>query len=244
MSGADLRNISLEALHAEVKRRFDCSFKPKSRVILIGPAGSGKGTQAPKLSEENCWCHLSTGDLLRDEIKKGTELGIQAKTIIDNGALVSDDIVIGMIQNKLTEPMCSNGVIFDGFPRTIGQAQALDTMLESQGQEIDKVIEFKIPEEVLVERITGRRIHQASGRSYHIKFAPPKVEGIDDVTGESLMHRSDDTEEAFRKRMASYNTSTSTILNHYALKGKLAAIDANREISSVWRDLLNASNSK
>ena len=244
MSGVDLRNISLEALHAEVKRRFECSFKPKHRVILIGPAGSGKGTQAPKLSEENCWCHLSTGDLLREEVKKGTELGRQAKEIMDNGGLVSDDIVVGMIKNKISEPMCSNGVIFDGFPRTLPQAQALDTMLESEGKEIDRVIELQIPDEVLVERITGRRIHQASGRSYHVKFAPPKVDDIDDFTGEPLIQRSDDTEEALLKRMNSYHGSTTSILNYYATKGRLASINANRDIPSVWRDLLNAANSK
>ena len=244
MSGVDLRNISLDALHAEVKRRFECSFKPKSRVILIGPAGSGKGTQAPRLSEENCWCHLSTGDLLREEVKKGTELGIQAKEIMNNGGLVSDEIVIGMIKNKVNEPICSNGVIFDGFPRTAGQAEALDKMLATQGQQIDKVIELQVPDEVLVERITGRRIHQSSGRSYHVKFAQPKVEGVDDITGEPLIQRSDDTEEALAKRLTSYHTTTTTILNYYAQKGKLATIDANRNIGEIWRDLLNAANSK
>lgn len=243
MSEVDLRNIALDALHAEVKRRFDCSFKPKRKIVLAGPPGSGKGTQAPKLSEENCWCHLSTGDLLREEVKKGTELGLEAKKIMDEGGLVSDEIVIGMIKNKLKQPICLNGAIFDGFPRTVNQAKALDEMLEAENQTIDKAIELQIPDEVLVERITGRRIHLGSGRSYHIKFAPPKVEGVDDVTGESLVQRSDDTEELLAKRLSAYHTSTSPILNYYAQKGKLATIDANRVIDVVWNELINKVNS-
>ncbi|OMJ90080.1 hypothetical protein SteCoe_7665 [Stentor coeruleus] len=240
MSGVDLRNVSLDALQAEVKRRFECSFKPRSRVVLVGPAGSGKGTQAPRLSDEMCWCHLSTGDLLRDEVKKGSELGREAKKIMDAGGLVSDDIVIGMIKNKISEPMCSNGVIFDGFPRTVNQAKALDNMLASDGKQIDKAIEFDIPDQVLVERITGRRIHLASGRSYHIKFAPPKVEGIDDITGEPLIHRTDDTEEALMKRMNSYHANTGPILDYYKQKGRFAKVDANRNVDDVWNDLKNA----
>lgn len=242
MSGVDLRNVSLEALTAEVNRRFRCSFKPNRRVILVGPAGSGKGTQAPKLSEENCWCHLSTGDLLRDEIKRESELGLKVKEVIAGGGLVSDDLVINIIKNKIKEPMCSNGVIFDGFPRTLGQAEALDHMLESEGKKIDKVVELDIPDDVLVERITGRRIHVASGRSYHVRFNPPKAEGKDDVTGESLIQRPDDTEESLKKRLESYHSQTKPILGYYQTKGSLFKLDANRPISSVWQDLLNGAN--
>lgn len=242
MSGVDLRNVSLEALTAEVNRRFRCSFKPNRRVILVGPAGSGKGTQAPKLSEENCWCHLSTGDLLRDEIKRESELGLKVKEVIAGGGLVSDDLVINIIKNKIKEPMCSNGVIFDGFPRTLGQAEALDHMLESEGKKIDKVVELDIPDDVLVERITGRRIHVASGRSYHVRFNPPKTEGKDDVTGESLIQRPDDTEESLKKRLESYHSQTKPILGYYQTKGSLFKLDANRPISSVWQDLLNGAN--
>lgn len=238
MSGVDLRNVPLDALHAEVQRRFHCSLKPNRRVILIGPAGSGKGTQAPKLSEENCWCHLSTGDLLRDEIKRESELGLKVKSVIAAGGLVSDDLVIGIIRNKIKEPMCENGVIFDGFPRTLGQAEALDNMLGQEGKAIDKVIEFEIPDEVLVNRITGRRIHMASGRSYNIHFNPPKVENTDDITGEPLVHRPDDNEEALLKRMESYHAQTKPIIGYYGLKGKLLTINANRPIDNVWADLL------
>ena len=181
---------------------------------------------------------------MRDEVKKGSELGQRAKEIMEAGGLVSDDIVIGMIKNKLKEPICSHGAIFDGFPRTLSQAHALDSMLESEGQKIDKAIELQIPDEVLIERITGRRVHPASGRSYHVNFAPPKVQGIDDATGEPLVQRSDDTEEVLKKRMNGYYAGTTPILNYYAEKGKLATIDANRNIELVWRDLLVAANPK
>ena len=242
MSGVDLRNVSLEALTAEVNRRFRCSFKPNRRVILVGPAGSGKGTQAPKLSEENCWCHLSTGDLLRDEIKRESELGLKVKQVIADGALVSDDLVINIIKKKINEPMCSNGVIFDGFPRTVGQAEALDHMLESEGKKIDRVVELDIPDDLLIERIVGRRIHLNSGRSYHVRFNPPKTEGKDDITGEPLIQRPDDTEESLKKRLESYHSQTKSILGYYQTKGSLFTIDANRPISSVWQDLLNGAN--
>jgi adenylate kinase len=239
MSGVDLRNVPLDALHSEVQRRFHCSLQPNRRIILVGPAGSGKGTQAPRLSEENCWCHLSTGDLLRDEIKRESELGLKVKSIIAAGGLVSDDLVVGIIRNKIKEPVCDNGVIFDGFPRTLKQAEALDQMLSEEGKEIDKVVEFQIPDEVLASRITGRRIHLASGRSYHVTFNPPKVEGVDDATGEPLIHRPDDTEESLFKRLESYHSQTKPILGYYGLKGKLLTIDANRPISNVWADLLS-----
>jgi adenylate kinase len=238
MSTVDLKNVPLEALHAEVQRRFRCSFKPMRQVILVGPAGAGKGTQAPRLSEENCWCHLSTGDLLRDEVKKGSELGLQAKKIMDAGGLVSDDIVIGMIRSKISEPMCSRGVIFDGFPRTEPQARALDEMLEKEGKQINKAVELRIPDEVLVERITGRRIHPGSGRSYHVKFAPPKAEGVDDVTGEPLVQRSDDTEEALKKRLTFYHQHATPIMEYYRSRGKAATINANSPIDKVWTELL------
>ncbi|CAG9327685.1 unnamed protein product [Blepharisma stoltei] len=238
MSGPDLRNIPNDVLFNEVKRRFDCSFKPKGKVILTGPPGSGKGTQAPQLSQENCWCHLSTGDLLRDEVSRGTELGKKAKEIMNQGALVSDDIVIGMIKNKLKEPICSRGAIFDGFPRTVPQAEALDKMLEEEGSKIDKVVEFNIPDEILVERITGRRVHLASGRSYHVKFSPPKVPDVDDISGEPLIQRKDDTAEVLNKRLQAYHSTTTPILNYYSQKGLLATINANQPVKTVWEDLL------
>lgn len=214
----------------------------KGQTVFIGPPGSGKGTQAPRLSEEFNWFHLSTGDLLREEIHKGSELGIQAKQIIDAGELVSDEIVIGMIRSKLQQPECQHGVIFDGFPRTVNQARALDEMLAADGKQLDKVIEFFVPDEVLIERITGRRIHLASGRSYHIKFGPPKVEGLDDITGEPLIHRTDDTEEALRERMHSYHLNTGPILEYYRQLNKLVTIDGNRNVEDIWKDVHQAFN--
>jgi adenylate kinase len=183
----NLRNTKLDDLFSEIKRRYECTRKPTMNVVLIGPAGSGKGTQAPKLKDELCLCHLSTGDLLRDAVTKGTELGKKAKIIMDKGELVSDEIVIGMIKASMEEPECERGVLLDGFPRTNVQAQKLDQMLAEKHTKVHKVIEFKVNDEVLVERIEGRRVHLPSGRSYHVKFNPPKVPGIDDLTGEPLI---------------------------------------------------------
>jgi len=237
----DLKNVSSAALFAEVKRRFECSLKPKKQVVLVGPPGSGKGTQATKLAEDMCWCHLSTGDLLRDEVAKGTELGLKAKEAMDSGALVSDEIVIGMIQHKIKEPVCERGAILDGFPRTLPQAEALDSMLRNEGKSIDKVIDFEIEDNLVVDRVTGRRVHPNSSRVYHVKFNPPKQEGIDDVTGEPLVHRRDDTEEVLRKRLDYFHNYTSPILEYYKEQNKLSTINANQRITSVWEDLVKAS---
>lgn len=236
----NLKDVENEILFAEVKRRFECSFKPMKRVVLVGPAGSGKGTQAEKLSAENCWCWLSTGDLLRDQVKQGTELGLKAKVAMDAGGLVSDDVVIGMIREQIKKPSCSRGVIFDGFPRTTVQAEALDAMLSQENTSIDKALDLQIPDEVLVERITGRRVHLASGRTYHVSFKPPKVEGLDDVTGEPLTHRKDDTEEVLKKRLVQFHTYTVPILDYYRKKSVYAGINANQGINKVWEDLLKA----
>ena len=237
----DLKNVSSASLFAEIKRRFECSLKPKKQVVLVGPPGSGKGTQSVKLAEEMCWCHLSTGDLLRDEVAKGTELGLQAKAAMESGALVSDDIVIGMIHNKIKEPVCERGAILDGFPRTIPQAEALDKMLQTEGKNIDKVVDFQIEDDQVVDRITGRRIHPSSGRVYHVKFNPPREEDKDDISGEPLIHRKDDTEEVLRKRLEYFHTYTSPILQHYGQQNKLSTINANQKITSVWEDLVKAS---
>jgi adenylate kinase len=236
----DLKNVENEALFSEVKRRFECSFKPSKRVVLAGPAGSGKGTQAEKLSQENCWCWLSTGDLLREQVAKGTELGLKAKVAMNAGGLVSDDIVIGMIREQVKRPYCSRGVIFDGFPRTKVQAEALDEMLGSESLKIDKAIEFQIPDEVLVGRITGRRAHLPSGRTYHVTFKPPRVPDLDDVTGEPLTQRKDDTEEVLKKRLDQYHSNTNLIFDYYRQKSVYAGINANQSIPKVWEDLSKA----
>lgn len=176
----DLKNVSLDALFAEVQRRAKCQQVPDMNVILVGPPGAGKGTQAPIISEELCICHRATGDLIRDNISRGTPIGHKVKDIIAKGELVSDQIVLDLITSAMAEPECEKGVLLDGFPRTLQQAADLDKMFKSQGKKIDKVIEFKVDDEVLIERIEGRRIHKASGRSYHVKFNPPKVADKDD----------------------------------------------------------------
>ena len=184
---ANLRNFKIEDLLAEVKRRQECFVKPKQNIVLIGPPGSGKGTQAPRIKDDLCLCHLATGDMLRDAIAAGTELGLKAKTIMDRGELVPDEVVIGLIDDASKNPECERGLLLDGFPRTAAQAEKLDSMLASRNQKINKAIEFKVNDDILVERVEGRRIHLNSGRSYHVKFNPPKVEGKDDLTGEPLI---------------------------------------------------------
>jgi adenylate kinase len=212
---ASLRNFKIEDLLAEVKRRQECSNKPRQNIVLIGPPGSGKGTQAPRIRDDLCLCHLATGDMLRDAIAQGTELGLKAKAIMDRGELVPDEVVIGLIDDASKNPECERGLLLDGFPRTAVQAEKLDSMLGSRSQKINKAIEFKVNDDILVERVEGRRIHPASGRSYHVKFNPPKVAGKDDQTGEDLIQRKDDNAEVLRKRMQAYHSQTAPILSYY-----------------------------
>lgn len=176
----NLRNIKFEDLNGEVKRRYECTKKPALNIILIGPPGSGKGTQAPNIKDALCLCHLATGDMLRDAVAAGTEIGKKAKSLMESGQLVPDELVIGLIEDNLRNPECERGVLLDGFPRTTVQAEKLDTMFAHHKMKIDRVMEFNVDEKILLERVEGRRIHMASGRSYHVKFNPPKVEGKDD----------------------------------------------------------------
>ena len=237
---ANLRNVSYDDLFAEVKRRYECSKQPALNVIMIGPPGSGKGTQGPKIKDDLCICHLATGDMLRDAVVRGTELGKEAQKVMAAGGLVSDEIVIGLIEQNLSNPECERGVLLDGFPRTSAQAEKLDAMFASRKMKIDRVLEFKVDEEVLAERIVGRRIHQASGRSYHLTFNPPKVEGKDDVTGEDLMHRKDDTKEALEKRMGAYHSQTAPILDYYRSRNVLHTLNATAPIKDVAQQIDNA----
>ena len=233
----NLRNLSFDTLFDEVKRRYECTKRPAMNVVMIGPPGSGKGTQGPVIKDDLCVCHLATGDMLRDAVKAGTELGKQADGIMKRGELVPDELVIGLINDNLSNPECERGVLLDGFPRTVAQAEKLDQMFASRNMNIDRVLEFKVNEEVLVERIEGRRIHAGSGRSYHTKFNPPKVEGKDDVTGEDLMQRKDDTREALEKRMGSYNKSTMPILDYYKSRGTLRSLNATAPINDVKAEI-------
>jgi adenylate kinase len=234
---ANLRNVSLDELFYEIKRRYECTKKPSMNIVLIGPPGSGKGTQAPQIKEDLCLCHLATGDMLRDAVAQGTELGKQAKEIMDQGGLVSDEIVIGLIDEAMKQPQCERGLLLDGFPRTAVQAEKLDSMLLSKNKVIDRVLEFKVDDDILVERIEGRRVHVQSGRSYHVKFNPPRVEGLDDLTGEPLIQRKDDNAEVLCKRMGAYHTQTAPILDYYRKQNILKTIDAMASIDSVQQQL-------
>ncbi|KAK9473958.1 adenylate kinase [Dipodascopsis tothii] len=217
---------------------------PKSiRMVLMGPPGAGKGTQAPKLKERYCACHLSTGDILRSHVAKKTELGKEAKKIMDQGGLVSDEIMVNIIKDELTNNKeCSSGFILDGFPRTIPQAEKLDAMLSESHKELEQALELKIDDALLVSRITGRLVHPASGRSYHKEFNPPKVPMTDDITGEPLIQRSDDNVEALKKRLATYHAQTAPIVGYYQKTGIWKVVDASQKPAAVWKSILNSFN--
>ena len=181
------------------------------RVILLGAPGAGKGTQAQFIMEAYGIPQISTGDMLRAAIKNGTELGQKVKAVMDSGALVSDDIIIELVKERIAESDCAKGFLFDGFPRTIPQAEAL----RAAGIVIDHVVEIAVEDEAIIKRMSGRRVHPESGRTYHVVFNPPKEEGKDDVTGESLVQRADDVEETVRKRLAVYHEQTAPLVDFY-----------------------------
>ena len=213
------------------------------RIILIGPPGAGKGTQAQFISKEFDIPQISTGDMLRAAIKEGTELGKKAKSIMDEGGLVSDDLIINLVKERIAKPDCVNGCIFDGFPRTIPQAEAL----VEAGVDINHVVEISVPDDEIVNRLSGRRSHPGSGRVYHIKHNPPKQEGIDDITGEPLVQRDDDKEETIRDRLATYHKQTSTLVGFYQEKAKEGGsapqyhqFDGTQSIDTVKEQILTA----
>jgi adenylate kinase len=182
------------------------------RLILLGAPGAGKGTQAAYICQKYGIPQISTGDMLRAAVKAGTELGVAAKKVMDAGGLVSDDIIIGLVKERIAQPDCANGFLFDGFPRTIPQADAM----KAAGVKLDVVLEIDVPDEAIIERMSGRLFHTASGRSYHVKFNPPKMAGKDDVTGEDLVQRDDDKEETVRKRLAVYQSQTRPLVDYYS----------------------------
>jgi len=217
--------------------------EPRKIMVLFGPPGAGKGTHAPKIVAMLSIPQLSTGDMLRAAVADGTPVGLEAGSVMKSGGLVSDDLVVNIIKERIQARDCRGGFILDGFPRTVGQAIKLDALLALKGEKMGKVIVFTVPDSVLEERICGRWIHKASGRSYHVKFMPPKSLNVgdkpttenmlDDSTGEPLMQRPDDTAEALKKRLLSYHEETMPVLDHY----DSSAVDANQEPQEVWNDI-------
>ena len=212
------------------------------RVILLGGPGAGKGTQADFICAEFSIPKISTGDMLRAAVKAGTELGMQAKAVMDAGGLVSDDLILGLIRQRIAEPDCARGFLFDGFPRTIPQAEGLDAI----GVDIDRVVEISVDDEEIVKRMSGRRVHPASGRTYHTVFNPPRVAGVDDVTGEALVQRDDDKEETVRNRLRVYHEQTEPLIDFYAEKAaktpttRFARIDGIGSVESIRERMLAA----
>lgn len=204
-------------------------------IILLGAPGAGKGTQAKFITEKYAIPQISTGDMLRNAIKAGTELGLKAKAVMDAGKLVSDDIVIGLVKERITQADCKNGYLFDGFPRTTAQADAL----KAAGVQIDYVVEINVPDHAIVERLCGRRVHLASGRTYHIHHNPPTTAGKDDVTGEELIQRDDDKEETIKKRLEVFHQQTAVLSSYYKNddKVKFVIVDGTQNMDKVTQDL-------
>ncbi|KAI4341351.1 hypothetical protein MLD38_026084 [Melastoma candidum] len=220
--GSNLEDVPSVDLMTELLRRMKCSTKPDKRLILIGPPGSGTGTQSPIIKNDYFLCHLATGDMLRAAVAAKTPLGIKAKEAMDKGELVSDDL---------------KGFILDGFPRTVVQAQKLDKMLQKQGVKVDKVLNFAIDDAILEERITGCWIHPSSGRTYHTKFAPPKNPGLDDVTGEPLILRKDDTAAVLKSRLDAFHKQTKPVIDYYSGKGIVGNLPAEKAPQEVTAEV-------
>lgn len=211
------------------------------RTILLGPPGAGKGTQARFICETFGIPQISTGDMLRSAVSAGTELGKKVKAVMGSGALVSDDIIIDLVKERITEDDCTNGFLFDGFPRTIVQAEALI----AAGVEIEVVLEITVPDDAIISRMSGRRVHSRSGRTYHVEFNPPDREGVDDVTGESLVQREDDKESTVRERLAVYREQTAPLVGYYSSRAdgdKLRYVTVNGlgTVPEVQKEILKA----
>jgi len=208
-------------------------------IIFLGPPGAGKGTQAKILVEKYGIPQISTGDMLREHVAKGTGLGVKAKEYMEKGQLVPDEIILSMVKERLSQPDAQKGFILDGFPRTVAQAEALDKMLEEMGKKIEFVLALIVPDEELVARLTGRRTCKNCGMMYHIKFKPPKVEGKCDACGGELYQRPDDNEETVRNRLKVYHEQTAPLIEYYRKKGVLFEVDGSKSIEEITQQLIN-----
>ncbi len=206
-------------------------------IILLGPPGAGKGTQAKLISEKYSIPHISTGDIFRKNISEKTPLGVKAKGYMDKGQLVPDELTIDLVKDRLQQDDCKNGFLLDGFPRTVAQAEALDEFLHEDNQSINSSLLIDVPQEYILERMTGRRVCNSCGASYHVKFNPSKVEGKCDVCGSELIQRKDDSEETVRERLDVYSKQTQPLIQYYSDKEVLSTIDGTREIKEVFENI-------
>ncbi len=206
-------------------------------IILLGAPGSGKGTQAKKMTESFAIPQISTGDILREAVRTGTEMGRKAKAFMDQGGLVPDEVVIGIVRDRLREADCGKGFILDGFPRTIPQAQALDRVMEELGREITSVLSLEVDEAEILERLSGRRTCSGCGAMYHVRFNPPRTEGRCDKCGGTLLQRDDDKEETIRTRLVNYRKSTEPLIAYYRKTGKVHGVKASGDIDAIFADI-------
>lgn len=209
------------------------------KIIMLGAPGAGKGTQAKKIAAQYSIPHISTGDIFRANIKNNTELGQKAKTYMDKGELVPDSLVVDLIMDRFKEADCANGYVLDGFPRTIPQAEALDNALKANGEKIDFAINVEVPDENIINRMSGRRACVGCGATYHIKYNPTKVEGVCDACGEKLILRDDDKPETVKNRLSVYHEQTQPLIDYYNKAGVLAEVDGTKDMEDVFKDIVN-----
>lgn len=209
------------------------------KIIMLGAPGAGKGTQAKKIAAKYAIPHISTGDIFRANIKNNTELGQKAKTYMDKGELVPDELVVDLIMDRFKEADCANGYVLDGFPRTIPQAEALDKALSANGESVDYAINVEVPDENIINRMSGRRACVGCGATYHIQFNPTKVEGICDACGEKLILRDDDKPETVKNRLSVYHEQTQPLIDYYSKKGVLAEVDGTQSMDDVFNAIVN-----
>ena len=208
------------------------------KILLIGPPGGGKGTQAKKMSSKFNIPQISTGDMLREHVKKMSPLGIKAKEFMDSGELVPDNLILEMMKKKLSDNECQNGYILDGFPRTLPQAEGLDRILNEINSKLNNVIIIEVNDNAIIDRMSGRRVHKNSGRIYHVKFNPPKNDGLDDITNEPLSIRSDDKKETVKNRLEIYHDITKPLINYYSKKNILSTVNGEDEIDNVFSNII------